>query len=380
MSVRFEKGEETLRKSHISLDLAKKEAISTLSPLLQRMKRSRLIKNTQKVVKRMSQSTLNHSYRIRLALERGDYEDVVSLYQQLQSSQAMHTSRILQQGKEEAEGLVQELLQRCTRLLFSPNTQYLSLLRHGKVILELQGNTQYIDTMRHCLVKQAVHFLDLLQKLRETFVAECVEAYRTGQDIDTLIESVRHTESAANANKDFSPYRPNSAHFDVRMHKFGDLPKEQQQYFGQPHKVKELIVSVEKIARRRNSGLPPGNSATTSSAQQGSGAPNMGLSSLPPNALTSSSAAQAHAQQQLGMNGSMGMPTIHERTVVSTSVRILRQQLIIHSQQHNHNLNHGHRPQGTRDIRSSSLASNSGGSGEHPESHTRKSGRTAASQ
>jgi hypothetical protein len=79
-------GEKTLQKSHVSLDLAKKEAQSTLAPLLQRMKRSRLIKNTDKVVRRLSQLTLNHPYKMRLAFERGDYEEVVLLYQQLQGN------------------------------------------------------------------------------------------------------------------------------------------------------------------------------------------------------------------------------------------------------------------------------------------------------
>eukprot|EP01038_Epipyxis_sp_PR26KG_P007822 gene7822-10624_t len=181
VSVNDPRGEQKLRRAHLTLDLAKKEAKNTLAPILERMKQSRKVKSAEKVLKRMS-SLLEYPYKMRLALDKGDYTEVISIYQRVKLVPSTSAFRIAKKVKESAELVIEDLKFLCKNVLLSPNSNHNTLLRLGKIVLELEGEQAYADILRQCYIRQILHFVESIRELRSKFYVDAVDAFKTGEE------------------------------------------------------------------------------------------------------------------------------------------------------------------------------------------------------
>lgn len=171
-----DRGMERLKKSKITLDAAKVEAQRTLAPILERMKQSRRIKSAEKVLRRMS-AILEYPIRMRMALDRGEYEEVVSINQRVQSMPISSNSlRILSKVKAACAVVIADLKKHCYVNLLSPSANHNALLRYGKIWMDLEGEGSYYEMLRQCLIRQVLHFTERMKEARDRFCAECADA------------------------------------------------------------------------------------------------------------------------------------------------------------------------------------------------------------
>lgn len=180
-----DKGEEKLKRAKRTLDQAKIEAQNTLAPILERMKHSRKIKNAEKVLKRMSH-LLEYPYKMRQALNRGDLSEVVAFYHRVQTTAPGNALRITNRVKEAAENVIRDLKRQCYQVLLSTNRDYMTLLRHGKLVLDLDGPAAYMNILRRCFLRQIAHVVTTVVQLKKKFVAEVMDAYKNGQDLNLI--------------------------------------------------------------------------------------------------------------------------------------------------------------------------------------------------
>lgn len=183
-----DKGMEKLAKAQATLDLAKLEAQSTLAPILERMKQSRRVRSAEKVLRRMS-AILEHPHKMRLALERGDLQEVVLIYQRVQAIPSTISLRILQRVKAAAEFLVGEMKRQLTAALLAPSTNHHVLLRYSKILLDLDGQQAYLDVLRQCIVRQLLHFVETARELRDRFVGDAADALQKASELSMMSRS-----------------------------------------------------------------------------------------------------------------------------------------------------------------------------------------------
>lgn len=184
-----DKGLERLKRSQATLDAAKVEAQRTLAPILERMKQSRRIKSAEKVLKRMT-ALLEYPMRMRTALERGDLSEVVSIYQRVQAVPTSSSSlRILHKIKEAAAVVIAELKKQCFTQLMAPNANYATLLRYGKIWMDLEGEGSYYELLRQCMIRQVLHFMEKIKEIRDKFCADCADANDQGLEQNLLRRS-----------------------------------------------------------------------------------------------------------------------------------------------------------------------------------------------
>ena len=168
-------GELKLKQAQTSLDSAKSEANSTLAPILSRMKRSRMIKSTEIVVKRLA-STLEEPHKLNLCLQNGDMEQCVEIYKCVLAISTTTSMRMVQRVKESAHKVVLELKEQCLSALQRPEPSFPTLIRHGKIISQLCGHDSCRDYMRECFEKQLSSFNQLVSDLITRFAREAEEA------------------------------------------------------------------------------------------------------------------------------------------------------------------------------------------------------------
>lgn len=184
-----DKGLERLKRSQATLDAAKVEAQRTLAPILERMKQSRRIKSAEKVLKRMT-AILEYPVRMRTALDRGDLSEVVAIYQRVQAVPTSSSSlRILHKIKEAAGLVVTDLKKQCFTALMSPNANYATLLRYGKIWLDLEGEVSYYELLRQSMIRQVLHFLERIKDIRDKFCTDCADANDRGLEQNLLKRS-----------------------------------------------------------------------------------------------------------------------------------------------------------------------------------------------
>jgi hypothetical protein len=184
-----DKGLERLKRSQTTLDAAKVEAQRTLAPILERMKQSRRIKSAEKVLRRMT-AILEYPVRMRTALDRGDLSEVVAIYQRVQAVQTSSSSlRILHKIKEAAGLVVADLKKQCFVAMLAPNANYNTLLRYGKIWMDLEGEGSYYELLRQCMIRQVLHFVERIKELRDKFCADCADANDRGMEQNLLRRS-----------------------------------------------------------------------------------------------------------------------------------------------------------------------------------------------
>ena len=94
-----QRGELKLKEAQISLDAAKGEAQSTLAPILERMKRSRMMRSAEAAIKRLS-ATLEFPHAMRNCLQKGELEECCALYAKVLSINASTSLKIVHRVKE----------------------------------------------------------------------------------------------------------------------------------------------------------------------------------------------------------------------------------------------------------------------------------------
>lgn len=197
-----DKGLERLKRSQATLDAAKVEALRTLAPILERMKQSRRIKSAEKVLKRMT-ALLEYPVRMRTALDRGELSEVVAIYQRVQAVQTSSSSlRILHKIKEAASLVITDLKKQCFAAMLSPNANYTTLLRYGKIWQDLEGEASYYELLRQSTLRQILHFVERMRELRDKFCADCADANDRGMEQNLLRRSPFLTNGAAGGAAD----------------------------------------------------------------------------------------------------------------------------------------------------------------------------------
>ena len=123
-----ETGESKLRHATSSLDSAKAEANQTLAPILDRLKKTREIKNAENVVKRLA-AGLEHPHKLRLALTAEDYHTCVLIYARVLAMPVTQDMQILKRVKNDCLKQMIELKELCASQLCLPNNHFGSLVR-----------------------------------------------------------------------------------------------------------------------------------------------------------------------------------------------------------------------------------------------------------
>lgn len=177
------KGMEELRRAQGTLELAKVEAKNTLAPILERMKKTREVKSAEKVLKGMS-TLLDYPRSMKSAFERGELKDVVALYQRVIGIPETTGLKITTKIKRAAEAVIFELKKTSLTVALSPNTNPAIILRHAQIILDLEGGTSYLKILRLSFLRQAAEFLKAFKDIRERMIADGIDAFDKGQELN----------------------------------------------------------------------------------------------------------------------------------------------------------------------------------------------------
>jgi hypothetical protein len=180
-----DKGMEKLNQAQDTLDVAKKEAKSTLAPILERMKHSREIKIAEKVLRGMS-TLLEYPHQMKKFIEKNEFSDAITIYKRILLIPNNSSLKIIPKIKLAADSVINELRRHCYQITLTPNLNYQMILKHANYIQELDGTQAYLDLLRLSFLRQLFYFCDLLKKLKEKFFTECIESYHKGQEINII--------------------------------------------------------------------------------------------------------------------------------------------------------------------------------------------------
>ena len=183
-TVQVETGDAKLKRAQESLDKAKIEAQNTLAPILDRMKKSKKLKNAEEVLKRWS-STLEQPHKMRVALEKEDYDVVLSLFRRVQSSLPTNsTMRIVNKVRDSVLQIVTELKAICIKELAQPDIDVTGILKYLRILYEIEDEKSCRESMRTSFNEQLKAFATEIQKIYETFRKEVTQGFMRGQEIN----------------------------------------------------------------------------------------------------------------------------------------------------------------------------------------------------
>lgn len=171
-----EAGELQIHLADRSLHSAKTEAMSTLAPILNRMKVCRTTRNAEKVLRRIA-AVLDHPHRMQKAMLSGDLEEVVVIYQKITQLLPSPELVLLKRVKENAEILAIELRRKCVSVLMTPEADHSILSRYGKVLYGLSGEESYRQQLKKCFDLQLHHFHSLVCHSVEEFKNQVESVY-----------------------------------------------------------------------------------------------------------------------------------------------------------------------------------------------------------
>lgn len=174
-----ETGDTKLTRAKKNLDVAKTEAQETLAPILDRMRRSRRLKGAEKFLRRLA-STLEYPQRMRRASEKGDFNEVLALHQRILTIPTSSSLKILQRVKESAHEVINSVKGRCKTILIQPQPDPQVLLKHAKILRELEDDESYSEHLRRAFLKQCGHFADSVKKLNDGFNDDVIQCFLLG--------------------------------------------------------------------------------------------------------------------------------------------------------------------------------------------------------
>lgn len=184
----MDQGMQKLSTAQVTLEMAKVEAKSTLAPILERMKQSREIRSAEKVLKSMA-ALLEYPHSMRLALDKGDLQEVVALYQRVQAIPSTTSLKIVQKIRSAAEEVVLDLRRQCFASLLCFSGNFSAIMRNAQLLLALEGSAFYLELLRQCFVRHLVHFWDAVQKAKEKFCLDIADAHDKGKELNLMSRS-----------------------------------------------------------------------------------------------------------------------------------------------------------------------------------------------
>ena len=185
-----QRGELKLKQAQASLDAAKSEAQSTLAPILDRMKRSRMMRSTEQVIKRLS-NALEYPHTMRSCLQRGELEECCAIYARVLAINTKSSLRVVQRVQQSCHKLALELRDRCMSAISQPNTSFLSLSRYVRVLALLEGADSYREHMRTCFATQLQYFNSTVARLLQRFLSDINEAASHGAALNAERKKLR---------------------------------------------------------------------------------------------------------------------------------------------------------------------------------------------
>lgn len=209
-------GKECLQNGQISLDSAKSKANMTLFPILDRMRKTQRLKSAGKVLKRLT-SSLEIPQRMKIALEKEDYREVLGLYQRLlslsaasvavsapvsvpssasmaanSSSNSGGSSKLLSKVRERADQMIGDLMTQCRRELFRrSNGSVNQLLKWSKLVEEFEGKSSSKLVLHKCFHSQLKFFVVDMKRIWKDFFQKRVQLK---QRIEELKSTSIHVE------------------------------------------------------------------------------------------------------------------------------------------------------------------------------------------
>jgi hypothetical protein len=261
-----QRGEMKLSQAQASLDAAKAQAQRTLAPILDRMKRSRMIRSTEQVIKRLS-SALEYPHAMRVSLQKGDMEECCAIYSRVLAMSA-NSSSIAQRVQQNCYKLVLELRDQCVAAVGQPNTSFVSLSRYVRVLALLEGADTYRDRMRSCFATQLQYFNTMIAKLVQRFLSDVNEAAVHAASLHAERKRVnallRHRKlpnvdvnqmSGAGKIKSARMWRP--SHYKMPVNALGELAWSAAS--ARPHSSGTIDASASKRMSTRDFHAPAGS-------------------------------------------------------------------------------------------------------------------------
>ena len=189
----------TLKKGGIPqaavyLGKAKDEAQNTLAPILCRMKRSRQLKNADQILRRLA-SFMEYPHAMKQLLQKGEYESVLNIYHRVESLPATSNLRILKRITTKSSVIMEEMKQKLIASLMHTSPVLPVVVRHMKLLNELECEEECRSILRKCFDKQVQLFEDevksIVSHLNETLTA----AYMKGQELNLNNKDIDKTMS-----------------------------------------------------------------------------------------------------------------------------------------------------------------------------------------
>lgn len=146
------------------------------------MRRSRKIRSAEKVLHRLS-TILEYPYRMKKSLEREDYGDVINMYQRIINIPSSSSLHILQRIRESADGIMRDAKSKCVELLKQASTDVDILLRHAKILRDLEGEESFRENLRQCFYHQCIHVYNEFVSIVDGFSDEALKEYKHSQDV-----------------------------------------------------------------------------------------------------------------------------------------------------------------------------------------------------
>ena len=188
-------GEQMLSRAKMALECARNEATDALKPILDRMRKMRKLKTADQVLRRLT-PTLENPHKMRLALTRGDLDEVIAIYIKVQSIPPSTALRVVQGVKDSVEVIMGELTQHCCAAMSVAEPDVNILLRCAKIIGELEGDDSYRAQIKQCFASQLAHFNADIDSLMGRFAVDAFAAHCHARDLRAEAEAEARAGSA----------------------------------------------------------------------------------------------------------------------------------------------------------------------------------------
>jgi hypothetical protein len=217
--VAIESGGERLKRAHTLLVKAQMETKDILTPILLRMERAKKIKTADLALQSIV-ALLCFPHSMRVALKKGDYEDVLSISRKIQlmsPGNVLSSAKVLLQVQKTSASIVGELKNKCIDVLLGTeiekeekekeeesngnnhendnleNDEFTEikivqhipsipeLYRHVHLLLEIEGEEKQKQNLKICFYKKLTKFGEEIRKYRKRYFFDSNNAVFEGQ-------------------------------------------------------------------------------------------------------------------------------------------------------------------------------------------------------
>ena len=172
-----------IKEAAVYLSKAKDEAQNTLAPILSRMKRSRQLKNADQILRRLA-SFMEYPHAMKQLMAKGDYESVLNIYHRVESLPATSNLRILKRITTKATSIMEEMTQKLISSLMQAHPVLSIVVRHMKLLNELESEEACRGILQKCFDKQVQHFDDLVRGINSQLNDSLTVAFMKGEELN----------------------------------------------------------------------------------------------------------------------------------------------------------------------------------------------------